>query len=422
MNQYSLTTLKNGLRLITVPMPQVESVTVMVGVGAGGRHETKSVNGLFHFIEHMAFKGTKKRPSSLKIASEVYSVGGIFNASTGQERTYYFIKLASKHQELAFDILADMLFNSLLKTEEIEKEKRVIIEEINMYEDTPIDRIGYIFLRLIYGDNPMGWEILGEKKTIKQIKREDFLAFIDKFYFPGNMAVAVAGRLDESRIKKLAAQYFGNFERKRKKQTKTIKLHQKKARVKVAYKKTDQAHFCLGVPGYWYAHPDRFTIGVLATILGGSMSSRLFLQIREMRGLAYYVRTEADFFTDSGLLATQAGVKLEKIEEAIKICLKEYGKIAASKVKSQELTRAKEILKGGLILSLEDSMNVAGRYLNHILLEEEVRTPQRTMALIDKVTAEDIQRVAKAIFKPEKLNLAIIGPYKDEGRFKKLLR
>jgi len=436
MDNYKITTLKNGLRLITVPMPQMESVTVMVGVGAGSRYETKKVNGLFHFIEHMAFKGTKKRPTTLAIASEVDGVGGEFNAFTDKEFTGYYLKLASKHTKLAFDILSDMLTNSLFKPEEIEREKGVIIEEINMYEDTPIRRIWDVFIRLLYGENPMGWDIAGESRIIKAIKRQDFLRCIDRLYYPENMVVAVAGKLNDKEIKNMTENFFsslraaarqsaGSGDARRKagqKVTKSIKIKQNQPRLKLINKTTEQGHFCLGVPGYNLFHKDRFALGILAAILGGGMSSRLFLEIREKRGLAYYVGSEVDYYTDSGFLLNRAGVRLEKIQEAIKIVLEELANLTSKKVSQKELNKAKEFTKGGLILALEDSKNIANRYAAQLILEGQVRTPEQTLKLINKVTVEDVQRVAKDIFKPQKLNLAIIGPYKEETRFKKLLK
>ena len=427
MYQYKLAKLNTGLRLIIAPMPQVESLTVMVGVGAGSRYETRRINGLFHFLEHMAFKGTKKRPSTLAIATEVANVGGIFNAFTDKEFTGYYLKLASKHARLAFDILADMLTNSLFKTEEIEREKGVIIEEINMYEDTPMRRVWKDFERLFYGDNSMGWSIAGEKKNIKGINRSDFLRVINQLYYPANMILAVAGKVTPTSAGKMARQYFGSLraaglQKTGRKVTKQIKISQEQSRLKLIYKKTEQAHFCLGVAGYQYSHPDRFALGVLSVILGGGMSSRLWIQIRERRGLAYYVGSLPEFFTDSGYLLARAGVKLAKIEEAIKVTLAEFNNLATKPVSLKELKKAKESLKGGLILALEDSQLVASRYASQFLLEKKIRTPKESAALIDEVTPADIKRVAKDIFKSEKLNLAIIGPYKSEVCFKKLLR
>jgi len=421
MYKHKLTTLKNGLRLVTIPMPQVESITVMIAVGAGSRNETKRVNGLFHFIEHMAFKGTKKRPKAIQIASEIDGVGGQFNAFTDKEITGYYVKLASKHTELAFDILSDMLQNSVFDKSEIEKEKGVIIEEINMYEDTPMRRVQEVFIRLLYGDNPMGWDIGGEKEGIRQIKREDFITFQDKLYFPRNMAVVVAGKLNQEKVKGLTQKYLGGLKKPGQKKTKVIKPCQEKAKVKLVTKKTEQAHFCLGVPGYSYSEKKRFPAGVLATILGGGMSSRLWDQIRSKRGLAYYVFAQPEFHTDSGYLLTQSGVRLEEIEEAIKVVLGQYSDLIRLKVPSKELTKAKEFLKGGMILGLEDSQRVATRAAYQVLLEEELRTPQETIKLIDKVTARNVQETAQEAFRGKNLNLAIIGPYKDQARFKKLL-
>jgi predicted Zn-dependent peptidase len=422
MYQHQLISLKNGLRLVTIPMPQVESTTVMVGVGAGSRYETKQVNGLFHFIEHMAFKGTKNRPSALKIASEVDAVGGEFNAFTSKEFTGYYLKLAAKHQGLAFTVLADILLNSLLKPAEIEREKGVIIEEINMREDTPTQQIWDVFLRLLYGDNPMGWPISGEKATVKKIERQDFLKYINDLYTAQNMVVAVAGKLEERAIKELTDQSFSRLKKRGKVQKKTFKTYQNMSKIKLVYKKTEQGHFVLGVPGYWYGHSDRFGLGVLATILGASMSSRLFIEIREKRGLAYYVEAMPDFYTDSGYLLTRAGVKLAEIDEAIKVTRRELQKLIDKKVGIQELKKAKEFLKGRMVLALEDSYAVASRYAAQVLLERKIRTPEEAMRLVDKVTADDVQRVAKDIFKPGKLNLVIIGPYREENRFKKLLK
>jgi predicted Zn-dependent peptidase len=267
----------------------------------------------------------------------------------------------------------------------------------------------------------MGWDIGGEKENIRRIKREDFLDFQEKFYFAQNMAVVVAGNLNEEKIKKLTQKYLGDFRKTGRKVTKEVILAQKKPQVKLVTKKTEQAHFCLGVPGVALSHQQRFTVGVLASILGGGMSSRLWHQIRGKRGLAYYVLTMPEFYTDSGFLMTQSGVRLKQIEEAIKVVLAEFQDLAKKKVTAKELNKAKEYLKGGMILTLEDSMQVATRYAFQALLEKKMRTPQEAIKLIDKVTAEDVRQTCQELFQPKNLNLAIIGPYKEEKRFKKLL-
>ena len=419
---YQKITLKNGLRLMSVPMPAVGSTTVLVAVAAGSRYETRRVNGLFHFLEHMAFKGTQKRPTTLEISSEVESVGGEFNAATSKDITSYYLKVAAKHQRLAFDILADILTNSLFKEEEIEREKGVIIEEINMIEDTPIRAIDNYFEELLYGDNPMGWNVAGKKETVRGLKRNDFLKVFQALYFPKNMVIAVAGKFEKTRLEPLAEEFFGGLKNVKKSQPKSIKIDQRRPRLKLVTKKTEQAHFILGVPGFWYSHPDRFVLGVLATILGGGMSSRLFTEIRERRGLAYYVSAHPEFYTDSGYLIAQAGVRLKAIDEAIKVVLNQLDDLRNKKVNQKELKKAKEFLKGRLILALEDSYLIASRYAGQLLLEEKIRTTKETLALIDKVMVEEMQGVAKKLFKPEKLNLAVIGPYKDGQRFERLLK
>ncbi|MGB9706984.1 MAG: M16 family metallopeptidase [Microgenomates group bacterium] len=435
MDNYNLISLKNGLHLITIPMPRLESVTVMVGVGAGSRYETRRTNGLAHFLEHMAFKGTKKRPTTKAIASEIEAVGGVFNAFTDKEFTGYWVKLPLRHLPLACDILSDMLTNSLLKTEEIERERGVIIEEINMREDVPMTKVAVEFERLLYGDNPMGWDIAGEKETVAKIRRSDFLEYLARLYYPQNMVVAVAGGIKLTKLTKLtelteeffgslraAGKAFGDAQREvGHKITKSIKIQQDKPRLKLITKKTEQAHFCLGVPGYSLKDRRRWALGVLTAILGAGMSSRLFLEIRERRGLAYYVGSEAEFYTDSGYLVSRAGVKLGKVEEAIKLIQKEMEKLVSKKVSEKELTKVKEMLKGNLILGLEDSQNVASRAATQLILEGKVRTPKQALAEIDKVTAEDVQQVAKEIFKPEKINLTVVGPYKNPAQFSKLL-
>lgn len=422
MYKHTLSTLKNGLRLITVPMPQVESVTVMVGIGAGSRFETRRLNGLSHFIEHMAFKGTRKRPSTLAIASEIEGVGGFFNAYTDKEYTGYFIKLAAKHRQLAFDVLADMLTNSLLDREEIEREKGVISQEINMRDDVPMTRVFIDFERLIYGDNPMGWDTAGEKEIIQKIRRQDFLTYLKKLYYPQNMVVAIAGNINLKDAKNLTKQYFHSLSKAGQKRVVPIGISQKAPRLKLTTKKTEQAHFCLGMPGYSLSDKRRWPVNVLTAILGGGMSSRLFLEIRERRGLAYYVSSEAAFQTDSGYLINRAGVKLEKIDEAIKVVLEQLKLLTSRKVTLKELTKVKEMIKGSVVLSLEDSKNVAERYTLQQVLENKIRTPEQTLALIDKVSPDDVLRAALDLFKPEKLNLALVGPFKDKSRFTKLLK
>lgn len=430
--EYKIHTLPNKLKLLSLPMPGVKSVTVLILVGTGSRYERRDNNGISHFLEHMVYKGTKKRPGAIDIPTEIEGMGGAWNAFTSKDHTGFYIKAAVTHLEHIFDILSDVLQNSLMKEEEIEKEKGVIVEEINMYEDTPMQKIGEIYDDLIFGDVPLGWHIAGSPTSVKSFNRKTFTDYWSEYYVPSNMVVAVAGGIDasakiknqRSKILDLAEKYLGNWNDGKALTCKKAAIVQNGPRVKLKTKKTEQAHMCIGVPAYPLDHPDRYNLSMMTVILGGGASSRLFDEIREKRGLAYYCRSGNDQYTDVGHFVTQSGIVLNKIEEAVKVICNEFHLLATNsrKVEKKELDRAKELLKGHLILSLEDSRNVAGFFGTDLLIDREVRTTEEILKKIDEVTAEDVVRVASDIFKTEKLNLAIIGPYEDEERFRKLLK
>lgn len=423
-NTYHKHTLTNGLTLLAIPMPSVKSVTGLLLVGAGSRYEDKRINGLSHFLEHMPAKGTKKRPTALAIAEEIDSVGGENNAFTGKEYTGYYIKAAQTHLEMIVDVLSDMVLNPLLREKDIEKERGVILEEINMYEDMPPWKIGKNFERLLYGDTPLGRQTIGTKENIRKTRREDFVKFLAAWYRPENAVFAVAGGVEEAQVKELVEEKFGEWscDMGRIGRIGRIKDKQGKPEAAVEKKKTEQSHIVLGVRAYKREHPRRYALGVLATILGGGMSSRLFQEVREKRGLAYYVRAAAQRYRDVGYLAASAGVDKERIEEAIRVILGEFGKMREIRVKEKELKKAKEYLRGNLILNLEDSQEVAELYGSSWILERKVRTPEEILGKIDKVTAAEVQEVAREIFIEEKLNMAVIGPFEDKDRFKNLLQ
>lgn len=422
--QYNRTVLPNGLRVITVPMPSFESATVLVMVGAGSRYETKKNNGISHFLEHMAFKGTKKRPSAMVISSLIDGMGGEFNAFTGKETTGYYIKSAADKVELSLDVLSDMLQNSLLDAKEIDKERGVILEEINLYEDTPSRKIGDVFEQLLYGNTPMGWDIAGEKENIKTISREDFKAYLAQLYSANNLTVVVAGGINTKKTVALIEKHFGKM-----KQFDTLKYSkviedQKESAVSLRHKKTEQVHIALGVRTVSVKSRDRYALSVLAAILGGGMSSRLFHEVREKRGLGYYVRTYSEGYQDAGNLVSSAGIDPKRVDEAIKVMVDQYKKIGSGKkpVTKEELTKAKEFLKGHLVLELEDSRSVAGYYASQELLEDKIDNPDEDLVKIDKVTQKDVMRVAKTYLANQPLNLAVIGDFTDVERFKKLLK
>lgn len=415
--------LQNGLRLIIVPMPSFESATVMLMVGAGSRYETKKNNGISHFLEHMFFKGTVSRPNPATIAHVLDSIGAQWNAFTGKETTGYYIKSSASQVELSLDLLSDLLQNSLFDPSEIDKERGVIIEEINMYEDVPMRKLSDIYDELLYGDTPMGWDIAGTKEVINSTKREDFTSYLSSLYSAHNMTVVIAGGVDIVKTKGLVEKSFAKMTSFDIIRSSRVIENQQKPAVLIRQKKTEQAHFSIGFRTVPLDHPDRYPLDLLSTILGGGTSSRLFHEIREKRGLAYYVRTNADNYVDGGSLASSAGVDPKRINEAIKVMLEEYTLITNDKeITEEELKKAKDYDKGHFVLDLEDSRSVASFYAHEELLEKELLSTHEVTQKVQAVTLEDIRRVAKEYIKPTSLNLAIIGNFNDRQRFEKLLK
>jgi predicted Zn-dependent peptidase len=420
---YKKTILPNGLRVLTIPMPSFESATVMVMVGAGSRYETRKNNGISHFLEHMAFKGTEKRPNALDISTIIDGIGGEFNAFTGKETTGFYVKSAADKLETSLDVLSDMLMHSKFDTKEIEKEKGVILEEINLYEDTPSRKIGDVYERLLYKDTPMGWDIAGEKDIILKIQREDFLTYMLSLYGAQNITVVVAGGIDSLKAEELVNKYFGKMDKFDTLRYKKVEEKQEEPELLIKQKKTEQVHIALGVRTVPLEHEDHYSLEVLAGILGGGMSSRLFHEVREKRGLAYYVRSSSDHYQDCGSLVTTAGVDPKRTKEAINVILEEYKKVSnlKSQISNQELRKAKEYLKGHLVLELEDSRSVSGFYAQQELLEKQINNPAEILEKIEKVSVEDVEKVAKKYFVNKGLNLAIIGNFPSGQEFKNLL-
>ena len=421
--KHSRVVLENGLRIITVPMPSFESATVLVMVKAGSRYENKKNSGISHFLEHMAFKGTQKRPSAQAISSIIDGIGGEFNAFTSKEYTGYYIKSQKTHIGLSLDLLSDMLMQSKLDEKEIEKEKGVIIEEINLYEDTPARKIGDIYERLLYGDTPMGWDIAGERDIIRAITREDFVKYMDTLYSADNMTVVIAGGIDQDKAVEQVKKYFGKMKQFKTAPYKPVKEAQKKPGLLLRPKSTEQVHIEVGVRTAGIETKDRYPLSVLAAILGGGMSSRLFEEVREKRGLGYYVRTHSEHYEDVGGVSSTAGVDPKRVAEAVDVIMAEYQKVAAGKmgITDEELKKAKEYLKGHLVLELEDSRSVAGFYAHAELLEEKIRNPDEVLEKIDKVTKDDVNAVGKKYFKNAGLNLALIGNFDNRQALENVL-
>ncbi len=378
MTVFQRETLDNGLRVLTADLPYAQSVAVMVMLAAGSRYETAETSGIAHFAEHMFFKGTERRPSARQIAGEIDAIGGEFNAFTGKENTTYYVKCAAEHRDVALDVLVDMLRNSRFPEDEIEREKGVIIEEMNMYYDTPRDFIGGVYEELLWGDQPLGREIIGRKETIRDATRDTFLGYLDHWYKPSRMVLGVT-------------------------------------------KQSEQAHVSLGVHSLPLDHPDRYALQLLATALGGGMSSRLFTEVRERRGLAYYVYGLNHSYTDAGTLYTQAGVDIGRIDDAVATIAGELRKIAAAPLPTEELEKARNFAKGRFVLQLESPQGLMMFGLRREVLERRLPDPDEVLRGLDAVTSDDVARVATELIASDRLRLAVIGPFDEASRFEALL-
>lgn len=413
-NGFEKIELEKGLRLITVPQDNTKAATVLILVATGSKYETKDNNGISHFLEHMFFKGTKKRPTALAITETLDKVGGVYNAFTSKEFTGYFAKVASEKLNLALDWVSDIFLNSRIAPQEIEKEKGVILEEINMYLDTPTRYINNLWEEVLYGDQPAGWKTIGTKKNVAGFSREDLIDYLNSHYSASNTLVCVAGSFNPKDVKQQVKKYFKHLKANKTETKPPVKEKQQKPQVLLHYKKTDQTHLCLGARGFDLFAEQKYAQGLVATILGGNMSSRLFSIIREKYGLAYYVSTSLQCYTDSGYVVTQAGVPHKHLEKVIKLILKEYKNIQEKTLTSQELQKAKDYIKGTTTLELESSDAKASFFATQELLIGKILTPDQKFAKIDKVTLKEIKKVARTIFQPKNLNLALIGPHKNK--------
>ncbi len=421
--QHKLHTLQNGLRVILIPMEGSKTATVIVMTGTGSRYENERENGLAHFLEHMFFKGTKKRKNALAISSELDGVGSIYNAFTSKERTAYYAKVSGQYVDTALDVISDIFLNSKLPGAEINKERGAIIQEIDMYEDIPMRTVDNVFDALMFGtEHPLGRTILGPKENIRAFSRADFAAYLKRNYTPHNVVVCIAGAFSEKQVLAKIKKDFGHLKPSTPPSYVPFSSAQDAPRVSIKEKKTDQTQLMLGVQAYPYLHKDEAALEVLSAILGGGMSSRLFIEVREKRGLAYSVRSWVDKYPDTGYLAVQAGVEHGKLEKAVETILNEFKKIKKTKVSKAELEKAKSHINGTMTLQRDTSDEVAENAATSLINLGHIRTLEESIKAIDKVTAEDIQRIAKDLLLSEKLNLAIIGPHADGAHLQTLLK
>jgi len=418
---YKTYNLESGLRLVCAPMKGTMTATVMVFVGTGSKYETKEINGISHFLEHMMFKGTTKRPGKLDISRELESIGAKFNAFTGKEYTAYFAKASASKIDLMTDVIFDIFLNSKFDEEAIRMERNVIVEEINMYKDDPPQFVSERFEKLLYGDQPAGWDIAGEKETVLGLKRDKFVDYFDSHYIAENTVVAIAGNVIPEIMKKKVEDYFKHIRHGLKPDKKAVIENQKKPALDIFFKETDQTHFIVGFRSFNMFDERRYALSVLGSILGGGMSSRLFDEVREKRGLAYYVSAGQQSYTDSGYFAISAGVNNQRSLEALEVIINEIKKIKNEGVTQLELQQAKDKAVGGTALALEHSDHIAGLVAESLVFYDRVLTPDEELDKIKKVTLADIMKVASDIFENNKLNLALLGPFKDEEPFKNIL-
>ncbi len=420
MEKFKKITLKNGMRVILAPQ-EGPATTVLVLVEAGSKYETKKINGLSHFLEHMCFKGTTKRPKAIDIAGELDYIGSEYNAFTSQEWTGYYAKAQAKHTGKILDVVTDLYLNPVFDEKEIEKEKGVIIEELNMYEDTPQRKVGDLFLELLYGDQPAGWDVGGKKEIIRTLTREDFIKYRNENYVAKATVVVVTGNFKEKEVLADIDKHFANVSTGDKHGKIATTESQSKPEILVRHKASDQTHLIIGCRAFSAFDKRKYALDVLADVLGGGMSSRLFQKVREELGAAYYVRAGSDLFTDHGYLGISAGVEHSKLEIVIKAILGELKRIADGDFSEADLMHGKDHITGKMMLGLETSDSLAMFYGGQEILERDLKTADDVAAKINAVTRQDVLDVAKEIFQDSKLNMALIGPYKEKEQFEKIL-
>lgn len=419
--KYYKKVLKNGLTIIEVPSNDAESVVVDFFVKTGSRSETAKENGISHFLEHFLFKGTEKYPTSMAITELIDGIGGEMNANTGKEHTQFYIKSRHTHLPLIFEVLTDMLLHPILNKEELEREKGVIVEEINMYRDNPRINVGTVLEQTMWQGDPLGRDIAGTPEVVNKFTQKMFSSYMDRNYQPGNMLLGISGKYDRVALNRLINKYWAKLPAKKWQKWPKVKDSQKAPRVKIEFKDTKQAHFNLGFKAYDVNSKKNAAANVLSAILGGGMSSRLFSEIREKRGLAYYVRSGNGQYQDTGVFDISAGIRVSNIEEALKVTLEVIKDIKTIPVPEKELMKAKSYLKGRTTLYLEDNQARLDWYLEQSAFSKKTKSPAEAFKEIDAVTAKQVQAVANELFNSAKTSLAIIGPFRSDKKFEKII-
>ncbi len=418
---YQKTTLANGLRVITATMPHAQSVSICFFIGVGSRYESQEQAGICHFIEHLLFRGTKRRATAREVSEAIEGVGGILNGGTDRELTSYWCKVAKPHFESALDVLADILLNSRFDPQDIDKERRVIIEEINMGYDDPSQRASLLIDELLWPGHPLGRDIAGSKQSVLATTRETMLDFLARQYLPGNMVVAVAGDIQHEEAVAAVGRVIGNWAGLGPPSGYEAYRGGKARRLSIERRDIEQVHLYLALPGLSLGHPKRFTLDLLNVILGEGMSSRLFTEIRDRLGLAYSIYSYVEHFHDTGSVAIYAGVEPKNLQVAIRAILEQLSRLKET-VSEPELAKAKELAKGRLLLRMEDSRSVAGWLGGQEALTGQVLTVSQVQAIIDAITAEELESLARGLMTSRRLRLALVGPVAKDEPLEGLLR
>lgn len=419
---YHKQVLPNGLRIVTSPMPEMRSVTIGLFLAVGSRFEKLKESGVSHFIEHMLFKGTKKYPTSKEISGAIEGIGGVLNAATDKELTVYWAKVAGSQFTLAFDVLADMIMAPNFDAEEVEKERKVIIEELGMYMDSPHDWVHVLIDEVLWPNHPLGWDVGGTKETVSGITRRGMMTYMARDYGPENLVISVAGDVKHDLVVEETRQRLEGWERKSLPSYKAAPSHNGASPLRVEYKATEQANVCIAGPALSRNHPERFKLALLNVIFGEGMTSRLFMEIREKQGLAYDVHSYINHFADAGALVVYAGVDPTRLDKTISAIVREIDRLRQEPVSAEELHHAREYYKGRMVLRLEDTRAVAGWYGGQELLNDKVMEVDDVIEIIDRITVNDLHALAQQIFTDDWLHMTAVGPFKSESRFQKLLR
>lgn len=412
--------LPNGLRVVVAPMPWTRSVTVSIYVGAGSRYETPKINGVSHFLEHLFFGGTKRRPSSKEISEAIEGVGGYFNAYTSEDKTGFYAKVPAQHAERAFDVLSDMLTGSVFDPSKIDRERGVVTEEINLYNDDPGKQIQELFPAVMWPDQPLGMTVLGPKEVIARLSREEILAYIERQYRAENMVISVAGAIEPSEACRLGQQYFGGLPSGPGGAAEPAR-EVPGARVQALDRAIDQNHFMMGVYAPSLTREERFAARIISSVLGEGMSSRLFLKVREQKGLAYSVRSFYDGLIDTGAINVKAGVNVDKADLAIRAVLEEFEELCSSPIPQEEFDKARESIKGNLVVSIEETSAVSDWLGGQLVLLGRLITLEELLEAYDRVDRDATYALAQELFRRENLKVTAIGPGQSEERLRAIL-